>query len=311
MKSAIVTGANGFIGSALCHTLIDHGISVTAVLRNEMSNISRLSGLDINIVYCNSGDILSLPDGYRKEDIEYDCFFALAWDGVSGKKRADYKMQLNNVKMMLDSVIVAQQMGCKRFVGVGSLAENDVMAYSGEDGSTPNAVSCYGAAKVSAHFMTKAECNYCGIEHLWVQLANCYGKGDKSTNFINLVIDILMTGKPADFTNGEQLYDFVNIEDVAEALFCIGNNGVNNHNYYVGSGSPRPLKEYIKIIRDIINPKLPLNLGAIPYHGISAPLETFSCEKVYKDTNFRPRVDFYEGVRERIYEYKESLKYGN
>ena len=42
--------------------------------------------------------------------------------------------------MTLDAVKVSKQLGCKRFVGAGTLAEFDVNAYTPLDGSTPNAV---------------------------------------------------------------------------------------------------------------------------------------------------------------------------
>ena len=52
MKKVIVTGANGFIGTALCRELSNQGISVIAVVRNEEENISNIENLKgLRVVY--------------------------------------------------------------------------------------------------------------------------------------------------------------------------------------------------------------------------------------------------------------------
>lgn len=62
MKHAIVTGANGFIGSALVRTLAANGIAVTAVVRNQRSDLSRIADVHgLNIVCCEMDELDSLP----------------------------------------------------------------------------------------------------------------------------------------------------------------------------------------------------------------------------------------------------------
>ena len=80
--------------------------------------------------------------------------------------------------------------------------------------------------------MTKAECNSIDIDHLWATIGNTYGEDDNSTNFINFAYEQIISDNPARFTAGEQMYDFVNVVDVADALVCIGLNGKKNKNYY-------------------------------------------------------------------------------
>ena len=57
MKRAVVTGANGFVGSALCRELVKNNVKVTAIVRNHKSDISEISNLDnISIVYCEMSE---------------------------------------------------------------------------------------------------------------------------------------------------------------------------------------------------------------------------------------------------------------
>lgn len=294
MKSAIITGANGFIGTELCKTLSYHNIKVYAVLRCETSYSEELRKLkNVVPVFCDMDNILHLYNQINSADV----FFHLVWAGITGKDRGDYNLQIKSIRWEMEAIAAAKKVGCKRFVGAGTTAEQDVYAYSSLDGSTPNIVSEYGAAKIAARFMSKAECNTMGMDHLWAIIPNTYGADDRSSNFINFAYDLLASNVPANFTSGEQYYDFVEVRDVANGLFHIGMSGKNNHSYYIGSGKPRRLKEYIKTMRDIINPDKELHLGAIPYNGVSVPIESFDCSKLSRDTGYEAQISFENGVQ--------------
>ena len=46
MKKVLVTGANGFVGSAVCRELDSRGIRVSAVVRDEDSAVGRIGDID-------------------------------------------------------------------------------------------------------------------------------------------------------------------------------------------------------------------------------------------------------------------------
>ncbi len=307
MRKVIITGANGFIGSALIKELLSKGYEVCAVIHHDRkSNLPKNNSLEV--VSMDGDEITKLktkiPTG------KYDTFYHFAWKGSTGNDRADYGLQLKNTKWTLDAVDLAAELGCKRFIGAGTIAEHDVNAYSPLDGATPNSVSNYGVAKIAAHYMSKAECNKLGIEHVWTYLSNNFGEGNYTLNFINFAAKTLLTGKPADFTAGEQMYDFLYISDTAQGLRCIGENGKKNMAYYIGSTKPKKLKEFIRIIRDTINPGIALNLGAIPFHGITQPEEIFDCAKLVKHTGYTPQFSFEEGIKKTIPWIKDQIDRG-
>lgn len=81
MKRAIVTGANGFVGTALCHTLVKKGYKVIAIVRNQKSNVKGIDNVDnIEIRYCDLSEYRQLSkiiDGCG-----FDVFFSygLEWN---------------------------------------------------------------------------------------------------------------------------------------------------------------------------------------------------------------------------------------
>lgn len=310
MKSAVVTGANGFVGKALLNRLCRDGIDTFAVIHNTEAEkeIHKISP-QVHCICCDMEKIQYLPN---LVNTSVDVFFHLAWDGSSGEKRKDYKRQLRNVQWTVDAVRAAAELGCRRFVGAGSLVEYDTNSYIPMDGSAPEPVHFYAAAKLSAHYMSKIECNrYPGLAHCWAVLSHIYGIGDHTSNFVNFAAKLMLTGKSADFTEGKQLTDFVSVDDTARGLACIGRQGKANTSYYVGSNHPRMLKEYIQIIRDTIDPKIRLNLGAVSFHGVIHSAEKFDCSKLMEDTEYEPRETFEEGMQKLIPWVQEQIQMGN
>ena len=122
MKKVIVTGANGFVGYWLIRELSKHDIKVTAIIKDTNENISMLSEFkDVNIVYCDLSQLEALPQSISDRD--FDAFYHLAWVSAGGAGRADYTVQLNNVKYACDAVKVASQLGCKKILFAGTVTE--------------------------------------------------------------------------------------------------------------------------------------------------------------------------------------------
>lgn len=301
MKKALVTGANGFLGSLLTKKLLENGVDVIAAdMEGCCANIPE----GARFVSFDMRDFSTLKTSVCDNDI--DVIYHMAWAGSSGPARADYALQLENVKYTCDAVKTAAEMGIRRFVGAGTLAQMDCMAYIGENGSTPNGVSCYGTAKITAQFMSKAQANADDIEHIWCFISNTYGIGNTTMNFVNFASKKMLSGERAAFTAAEQNYDFVYITDTINGLYLCGKNGKANCSYYIGSGKARQLKQYITTIRDTIDPDIELYLGEVPFNGVSLPIEAYDCTPIMTDTGYQPQVDFEEGIRKTIEWLKEQ-----
>lgn len=299
MGKILVTGANGFIGTSVVKELVKNGLEVVAIVRAEESDVHEIAKLKgVEIVYCDLSHVVDLQDKISNLNIEI-CIH-LAWAGSFGDGRKDYTKQLANVKYSMDLLQCLKAMGIVRFVGIGTLAEKEVLNYHPKDGTLPNAVSLYGVAKVTAHFMTKTECNRLGIEHIWCHLSNTYGVGNETDNFVNYAAKLMLNGKRASFTAGDQMYDFIYITDAARGIMNVALKGKVNTSYFVGSTKPRKLKEYIYLIRDTINPEIPLYLGEVPFHGNTLPDKEYDCTKLIQDTGYSSEVDFDEGIRYTI-----------
>ena len=127
-------------------------------------------------------------------------------------------------------------------------------------------------------------------------ISNIYGPGEVSARLINTSIRKLLKNEHCAFSPGEQLYDFIYITDAAKTFLSIGEKGISNRTYYVGSLQPKPLKEFLVAMKNQINPKTEIGLGEIPFGGVSLSYQEFDIQAVQKDTGFVPEVSFEEGI---------------
>lgn len=76
--------------------------------------------------------------------------------------------------------------------------------------------------------------------------------------------------------------------------------------YCLGSGQAKPLKEYIEIMRDEIDPGISLKIGAKPYADKQVMYLCADITDLQNDTGFVPRVEFREGIRRTIQWVKDE-----
>lgn len=301
MKIAVVTGANGFVGSAVVKELLSNNYKVYAVVRNNHSD--RLSDIDnVEIVNCELSDIDRLPEQITGK---CDVFYHFAWSGSAGKDRANTRLQLDNVQWSVESIRAAKKLGCSRFVFAGSIVEKECLAAAYTGGNRPGLGYIYGGGKVAAHILCSSVAAAEGIDLLWGEITNAYGVGEVSPRLVNSTIRKCIAGVSPEFTAGTQNYDFVYIDDVARAFRLIGENGKPFTSYVIGSSAAKPLKEFLIEMKDAIAPELPFKFGDVPFTGIDLPLSDFDCRKTEEDTGFKAGISFAEGCRRTFEWWKE------
>lgn len=293
MENVIVTGANGFIGKNLVKALTEKGCSIVAldiafddVLKNNGS-VTCISVKDKTVSKLKD----SIPQG------QYDCMFHLAWIGTSGEKRADYNVQLNNVKMACDYIKLCSEIDCKRVVYASSINEMETYEYLQSDDIEPGGGYIYGTGKLAAHLMGETVAKQYGVEFIPVIITNIYGIGEKSARMIYTSLVKLIHKEHCSFTTGYQTYDFIYITDAINSIVAVAEKGKPFNRYYIGSGEPKPLREFLIQMRDIVDPSAEIGLGDIPFKGVSVSYDQFKLKKVEEDTGYKNHVPFAEGIR--------------
>lgn len=297
MKTAIVTGANGFIGSAVVKELLEQGYSVYAVVRSHDAKYTRLPyNKNCKLIVCSLTDIKGLPE-LIEENVSGSLFFHFAWQGSAGPDRGNTDIQLKNIQWTLDCIKVAKELGCSRFIGAGSIMEKETLAAVYSQGNKPGTPYIYGASKVTAHAFGKALAASLNLDFIWTFITNAYGAGEFSPRLVNSTLKKCINQTEPEFTAGTQNYDFIYISDVALAYRLIGEKGYSFHEYVIGSGNPKPLKNFLLEMQHSVAPSLEFKFGNVPFTGVNLSLEDFSTELTVKHTKFKPQISFEEGCR--------------
>lgn len=293
MKKAIVTGANGFIGKTLVNALLEKNYEIVAL-------DIRFDEVLLNNNFVTCVNVLNKAVTDLKDEIpqnEYDCFFHLAWAGTSGPARADYEMQLNNVKMACDYIQLCKTIGCKRVIYASSINEMETYEYLQSDDIEPSGGYIYGTGKLAAHLMGETVAKMNGVSFIPVIITNIYGVGEKSARMVYTSINKLIHKEHCSFTAGYQTYDFIYITDAINSIIAVAEKGKAFNRYYIGSGEPKPLREFLLEMRDIVDPEAEIGLGDIPFKGVDISYSQFDLKKVERDTGYINQIPFAEGIK--------------
>lgn len=296
MNKVIITGANGFIGSSLVKRLLKSEVEVYAIdidfSRNRLPESPLVHCIETGLD--NKERLISLLEHAQ----ECDAFYHLAWRGVNGPDKANPAIQLDNTKMAIDCATVAKAIGCKKFLCAGTVAEQSVHSLNGLDKTSGGMV--YAVAKHCTHLMLETYCKNIGQPFVWMQFSNSYGIGNKTGNLVSYTLGELMEGREPSFGPAEQPYDFIYIDDLLEAVFRLGDRDTKQNFYFIGSGTPRILKDYLLEIGEISGKKDAVEIGLRPDDGIRYDFEMFDTTTLKEAIGEYVSVTFEVGIKKTI-----------
>ena len=288
---AVVNGAGGYIGVRLVKTLRAKGRNVLAVdFPAALERLDRFDNCILRLCTQSNGAFPAVPDGY---DISNAVFYHLAWIGKAGPLRADCEIQIENVRTAIVAYRAAVRAGCGRFVCTGTIGER--MEELPECAAIRPANIFYIHAKAFLRrILEDLETPECPL--IWATLGNLYGEGLSGGGLIEYALKTLARGEKALFGPGGQPYDFIEAEDCAEALARLGFAAGARGRYYVGTGRPRKLKEWLLEIGRALGLEHLICIGERPDDGTRFREEWFNVSALEAATGFRPSSPFTEGI---------------
>lgn len=294
----IITGAGGFVGTELTKRMVKSNVEVIAVSRHfgERFPQSKM----ITRVETEIENTEALIQTIPKSD--YEAFYHLAWTGVNGAQKADLLLQIDNVKMTVCCATAAKQLGCKKFLCAGTVAEWAIESLPNLERTNDSMM--YSAAKYTTHLLLEAYCKKIDQDYIWMQFSNIYGPQNKTGNLVSYTLGEILNGKEATYGPARQPYDFIFVDDLIEAAFRLGFYETKKNHYVLGSGEPRVLKDYLLEIGRACGKMELIKIGDRPDDGIVYTMDMFDNSELVHDIGNYVTTSFSEGVRYTIDNYR-------
>ncbi|WP_022761367.1 NAD-dependent epimerase/dehydratase family protein [Butyrivibrio sp. AD3002] len=306
MKRVLVTGGTGVTGTALVRYLLEKKIEVIAIVRPGSFREKYLpDDPGLHIVHKNLMEIGSIADEI-KDYGSFDAMFHLAWEGstISDKvgSRDNMELQSRNIVYTVDAARLCKDIGSPVFVMTGSQAEygeqgGDISEDISED-IIPAPQNGYGNAKLCAENMTRIMCHKSGVKHICARLFSVYGPYDGTNSLINTSILKLLKGERPQYTKGEQMWNYLYSFDAAKALLFLAEKGKSCESYNVASRTQMPLKEYIRMMHDVVNSEISPIFGEKDYPGGKLTEMRSDISKLVAATGFSEEYSFKQGIEQ-------------
>jgi UDP-glucose 4-epimerase len=240
----VVTGAAGFIGTALVRALLEAGHRVTAV----------------DHVACSLGGETVIGDlrdeRTRDRAVEHgvsSIFHLAAATSVVGSLQDPLGVFHDNVTVTAEMLELARARGVRRFL---MSSTNAVVGEVGEtiihEGIPPRPLTPYGATKAAAEMLLCAYAGSYGMSTCAVRLTNVYGPGmGHKDSFVARLMRAARDGSGITvFGHGHQRRDFVHVSDVVSGLMLAEHSSVEG-SLIIGSGTSVTMNELIERVRRV------------------------------------------------------------
>jgi dTDP-6-deoxy-L-talose 4-dehydrogenase (NAD+) len=262
MKSIIVTGATGFVGRHMIPYLLNKGFKVIAVGKNK-DKAKQFSWFD---------DVQFHEIDFHKSFLELPSYnniglLHLAW-GALENINASFHFEVvlpKNYDFIKDLI----NKGVSNVLVTGTWMEYGIKNGEFSPTTPTNPMTPYAFAKVSL----QKQLGFLGKEHTvnikWARLFSIYGEGQDKRGVISQLDEAIKNGdKNFNMSSGEQIRDFMSIENVVEELvdlYARDSSGI----YNICSENPISIRSLVeKRIKDLKSNIKP-NFG---YYPISQPL---------------------------------------
>lgn len=285
MSRVLVTGATGFVGRHVVAALTARGHEVVAVSRSHGTLHADLLVDDPSALVAQAG-----ASG----------LVHLAWYAEHGRFWTAPE-NLDWVGATLRLLRAFAEAGGRRAVLAGSCAEYE---WGGpgplrEDASPVRPATLYGACKHAARVAAEAYAAQVGLSLAWGRIFFSFGPGEAPGRLIPAVAGAVLHGEEAAVTAGDQVRDFLAVEELADAFAALLDSGAEGP-VNLASGRPVAVRDVIAAIGRAAGREDLIRYGALPDRPGDPPEIVADVGRLRDEVGWVPRESLEAGIERAV-----------
>jgi nucleoside-diphosphate-sugar epimerase len=293
MRRVLVTGATGFVGRHVVAALRARGHEVVAVSSGRRPPVE-------GAAHAIAADLLAGDPAALVAEAGASELVHLAWYAEHGRFWAAPE-NLDWVGATLRLLRAFGEAGGRRAVLAGSCAEY-AWGEPGplrEDRSPLRPATLYGACKHAARLAAEAYAAQEGLSLAWGRIFFVFGPGEAPGRLVPAVADALLRGEEARVTAGEQVRDFLAVEELADAFAALLSSGVEGP-VNMASGRPVTVREVVAAVGRAAGREDLVRYGALPGRPGDPPEIVADAGRLRREVGWTPREPLEAGIERAV-----------
>lgn len=288
-KCVLLTGASGFIGRHCLAPLEAAGFEIHAV--TSRVETPDFGGSNVHWHRCDLLDAAQTRDLIR--EVSPSHLLHLSWFVGPGFWRSTENFRW--VAASLELFRAFAEAGGRRVVGAGTCAEYDWSSGWCEENSTPlRPATPYGTCKNALRAMLESLAGETELSQAWGRVFFLFGPHEAPSRLVPSVARALLRGQPTLCSPGEQIRDFLSVEDVAAAFVALLDGEVQGA-VNIASGEGVAVKDLVLRLAELAGRPDLVRLGALPAPSEPPRLEA-SAARLRGEVGWAPQGDLETGL---------------
>ncbi|MGI4831529.1 MAG: NAD-dependent epimerase/dehydratase family protein [Janthinobacterium lividum] len=295
-KRVAVTGATGFISTALLHALHRAGAELVAIV-GKGRRTAVLETLPFPVEFIEVAEVRHMGDAVREAA---PAFVVHLSAHVSTERSYQSLAQTLewNLLSTIDVLTACAQIGVNRVILMGSTEEYGQNAAPFDPHLALDPPSPYAASKAAQTAYARMFHNTFGLETVILRPTVVYGPGQSPRMLISMVMEALAAGRQIDVTEGKQTRDFVYVDDVVDAILLgLVTPGLEGDVWNIGSGEVVTVRDCLERIERITGTEGLVLYGVRPYISREIFRYESELEGTFAALNWRPAVTLDTGLQ--------------
>ena len=286
-NKVLITGGAGFIGSHIVEKLLENNYNVIIIDNLSSGSIENIPNSDTLKFYQLNIEKDDLELVFQKETPDYVIHLA-AQTSVNFSISHPYYDANMNVMASIKLLELCKKYNIRKFITASSAAIYGNPKYLPIDENHPTEpMSQYDLSKLTMEKYIKLS----GISYIIFRFSNAYGprqKSSKESGVVAIFNNAMKNNEPINiYGDGEQIRDFIYVEDIANICIKAINSNVENEIINFSTNKGVSLNQLFKVMKSLYN--YTLNANYLPERIGDIKNSILSNDKAYnllKFTNY-------------------------